>query len=309
MANLFAAIDLLFASENDRFQIQEFEGLWTDVKPLTTAEQGLFGGQQEQEGIHRVADQESGSCKLAGPNMDPTISSSRIPGCDPFMIDSAPLEEQEILAAVSSEGVASVPSDASSDSGMKMEELAVEDPTMFYSDCEDVQVKDDSEREDIVIEIVDDAAELQEPEEKSLKQAYFRRERRRKPKANAWSTRVRPAVSEVGETPRLYEQQPFADPELERCRLNALSAKANRDRKRQEQKKMQEELYKLREENRKMKLSQAMLAAKAREAQHIVERFKALLRAERLDDLLAAATCKGCKKSRCKGCALGNALC
>ncbi len=310
MADLFAAIDD-FLVENDRFQVKEFEDLWTDLEPLTPAEKGLFRGQGDQEEVaHHQHSDKFGEVlsEPAEPNMDPTISSSRIPRDDPFMIDSIPLEEEHILAAASLEGVTTVPSDDSTDSGINMAELAVEEPAIFYNDCEDVKVKEEAE-DDIVIEIVDNTSDAPAQGEKPSRQTHSRRERRRrKPKANAWSTQVRRAAAEVGGAPRLYEQKPFDDPELERCRLNALSAKANRDRKRQEQQRMQEELHKLREENRKMKLSQASLAAKARKAQDIVDRFKALLRAERLEDLLAAATCRGCKKSRCKGCALGNAL-
>merc|ERR1719270_1279398 len=48
---------------------------------------------------------------------------------------------------------------------------------------------------------------------------------------------------------KLYEMEPLADPVAERNRLNALNAKKNRDRKKQQLQLAEEEIDKLREEN------------------------------------------------------------
>merc|ERR1712203_531703 len=48
---------------------------------------------------------------------------------------------------------------------------------------------------------------------------------------------------------KLYEQEPFSDPEMERCRQNAINAKINREKKNKEKNKMSQEMAKLRREN------------------------------------------------------------
>merc|ERR1711972_1074793 len=52
---------------------------------------------------------------------------------------------------------------------------------------------------------------------------------------------------------KLYEQEPFSDPEMERCRQNAINAKINRDRKNKEKNAMTKEMAKLRRENQDLK--------------------------------------------------------
>lgn len=52
---------------------------------------------------------------------------------------------------------------------------------------------------------------------------------------------------------KLYEQEAFSDPEMERCRQNAINAKFNRDRKNQEKNKMNKEMAKLKRENQDLK--------------------------------------------------------
>merc|ERR1711915_575178 len=48
---------------------------------------------------------------------------------------------------------------------------------------------------------------------------------------------------------KLYEFEPLKDPIAERNRLNALNAKKNRDRKKQQLQEAEEEIYRLKEEN------------------------------------------------------------
>jgi len=116
--------------------------------------------------------------------------------------------------------------------------------------------------------------------------------KRRKPKANAWSQQVRPqVVAKAGSRPRLYEQKPFEDPELERCRQNALFAKMNRDRKRKEKEDIQKSLETLRRENERLKKKEAAAAERATQAEERLARLEAILRRSRLEGLVAAVTC------------------
>jgi len=52
---------------------------------------------------------------------------------------------------------------------------------------------------------------------------------------------------------KLYEQGRFDDPDMERCRQNAINAKINRDRKNKEKNAMQKEMNKLKDENQNLK--------------------------------------------------------
>jgi len=52
---------------------------------------------------------------------------------------------------------------------------------------------------------------------------------------------------------KLYEQGRFDDPDMERCRQNAINAKINRDRKNKEKNNMQNEMNKLKDENQNLK--------------------------------------------------------
>lgn len=52
---------------------------------------------------------------------------------------------------------------------------------------------------------------------------------------------------------KLYEMAPFEDPDMERCRLNAINAKMNRDKKKKEKNVLQSEMSKLQAENQELK--------------------------------------------------------
>jgi len=53
----------------------------------------------------------------------------------------------------------------------------------------------------------------------------------------------------LNKKPKLYEMEPLKDPKAEKNRLNALNAKKNRDRKKQQLQEAEEEIYRLKEEN------------------------------------------------------------
>ncbi len=138
-----------------------------------------------------------------------------------------------------------------------------------------------------------------------------RRTRRRKPKANVWSRDVGPKVSAaVGSRPKLYEQAPFADPELERCRLNALCAKQNRDKKRAERQKIDAEVTTLRSENIKLKKQAESSAKRLRTAEEQLHRLKEMLRTHRLEGLMDMVKCDHPNTARarasCRACSLGK---
>ncbi len=142
--------------------------------------------------------------------------------------------------------------------------------------------------------------------------------KRRKPKANAWSREVQPkvsaAVAKIGAKgrPRLYDQKPFADPELERCRLNAICAKQNRDRKRQEKQNMEKEVVELRSENKKLKRQAESSAKRLKSAEEQLGRMREMLRTHGVEALLEMVKCEGRHadtpraRAQCGACSLGN---
>lgn len=138
------------------------------------------------------------------------------------------------------------------------------------------------------------------------------RRRRRKPKANAWSTEIRPKVAaKLSARPRLYEQRPFDDPELERCRQNALQAKQNRDRKRQERLDMERELKDLRSENARLRRRELSMSKRMSGLESQLRRVEELLRTRSLEGLLEVVKCDrdhptARARAACRACSLGN---
>ena len=85
---------------------------------------------------------------------------------------------------------------------------------------------------------------------------------------------------------KLYSSGPFSDPGMERCRLNALNAKKNRDRKKREQEKMKKELSRLRSENSLLKRKSLKMIERASNAESELRRLQDVLRHNNLSDLL-----------------------
>lgn len=60
-------------------------------------------------------------------------------------------------------------------------------------------------------------------------------------------------LSSSNKKTKLYEMEPFSDPEMEKCRQNAINAKINRDRKKNEKSNLQSEIKTLKKENLDLK--------------------------------------------------------
>lgn len=134
------------------------------------------------------------------------------------------------------------------------------------------------------------------------------RKGRKKPKAHAWLLGQKAPVAKAKASgKRLYEQEtPFEDPELERCRLNALCAKQNREKKKKEQEAMRQEVEDLRRENERLRREQEAASADRRE----LERLRALLRGSNLSAVLDQVSCgkrhaSQRAKEACKVCSRG----
>ena len=75
----------------------------------------------------------------------------------------------------------------------------------------------------------------------------------KKQKANAWSSQKKELIKDEKAVVKLYEQKPFENPALERCRQNALNAKLNREKKKVAWEQMEREVARLRSENARLR--------------------------------------------------------
>merc|ERR1719369_1482067 len=66
----------------------------------------------------------------------------------------------------------------------------------------------------------------------------------------------RSPISLINKKQKLYEMEPLNDPVAERNRLNALNAKKNRDRKKQQLQEAEEEINRLKDENEDLRTEQ-----------------------------------------------------
>ena len=78
---------------------------------------------------------------------------------------------------------------------------------------------------------------------------------------------------------KLYEMEPLADPVAERNRLNALNAKKNRDRKKQQLQMAEEEIDKLREENDELRAESENFRDQLDEARRELAALKQMFKA------------------------------
>jgi len=89
---------------------------------------------------------------------------------------------------------------------------------------------------------------------------------------------------------KLYEQGPFSDPDMERCRQNAVNAKINRDRKRNEKNSMSKEMSKLRRENQDLKKKNQKYRQRLTSFESRLAVLESLIRSQpRLDEMLKAS--------------------
>ena len=122
----------------------------------------------------------------------------------------------------------------------------------------------------------------------------------------------RQQIQEEAKDKRLYEMKSFCDPDLERCRQNALNAKKNRDKKKQEKERMESDLKSYKKENLRLTKDNQAIKTRCNSAEQELQRLRTLLQQHNLEDLVkAAAPCtkkhpNGRAKAACKSCSLGQ---
>merc|ERR1711963_1383882 len=77
---------------------------------------------------------------------------------------------------------------------------------------------------------------------------------------------------------KLYEMEPLVDPVAEKNRLNALNAKKNRDRKKQQLVEAEQEISRLREENEELRTEAEEVKDELESAHRELEQLRALLK-------------------------------
>merc|ERR1712142_1091937 len=89
---------------------------------------------------------------------------------------------------------------------------------------------------------------------------------------------------------KLYEQEPFSDPEMERCCQNAINAKINRDRKNKEKNAMTKEMAKLRRENQDLKKKNQKYRTRLTDFESRLQLLETFIRSNpRMDQMLKAS--------------------
>jgi len=89
---------------------------------------------------------------------------------------------------------------------------------------------------------------------------------------------------------KLYKSGPFRNnPDMERARINAINAKRNRDRKKQEKQSLEQEMSRLRSENQGLKRTAANLKERAASAESELQQIRRLLKLNNLEAVLKAA--------------------
>jgi len=88
---------------------------------------------------------------------------------------------------------------------------------------------------------------------------------------------------------KLYKSGPFKNnPDMERARLNAINAKRNRDRKKQEKAAMEGEMSRLRVENQSLRRANSQLKARMVAAEEELRQIRDILRSHNLEAVLKA---------------------
>lgn len=88
---------------------------------------------------------------------------------------------------------------------------------------------------------------------------------------------------------KMYECDPFEDPEMEKCRQNAINAKMNRDKKKKEKTTLQKEMGKLRRENEELKKKNSRYRTKLTSVEARVQAMEAFIQSNGLGSLLKAS--------------------
>ncbi len=301
-----------FDSAVASFQQSDFENAWNDKKDLSAEEDSLFPNGMDKIDMDALFPE---APTAAAPVIDDEAHSM-----DPFLSAAATLDFGlgDIAGGVNEDAEVSA-ANAVADDHSYVNTLPARDATPVVDD--DV-IMYNSESDDDDNESTGDGQNSEEaPEPKEIEPATNpvrnqRKTRRgkKKPKANAWTAqkkRLLQKVAEEEEKVKLYEQKPFTNPELERCRVNAINAKMNRERKKKEREEMAKEMNKLKTENQRLKKQEAAMRSRASDAERELQRLRSLLRSNNLNDILEKARC-GRKhttdraRESCAVCSLGN---
>ena len=308
------------AAATASFQAQNFEAAWSEKEDLSDEEKTLFP--DSTSNMDRI-DLDS---LFPTSSQDPFLSSATLDVMLPVSND--PFDEDDVLTPINNNMKTSVPhiddhcyvntppaSPLMSDDGVDKENDRDSDVIM-YDDSESDECTGTTKEEEEDCETDDCVESIPEEKQDTKPELIMRRKKTRrgkkKPKANAWSSQKKVLVKEE-KVVKLYEQKPFENPALEKCRMNALNAKLNREKKKREKEEMAKEVTKLRSENTRLRRAEAAAERRAGEAERELQRLRALLRQS---DIGAAAVevAKACKKKHsterarlaCDTCSLGN---
>lgn len=140
-------------------------------------------------------------------------------------------------------------------------------------------IKEEEEDVGYTDDCIEPIPEEERQEDASPKLMTHQKKTRKKPKANAWSSSQKKAlIRDEKPVVKLYEQSPFGNPALERCRQNALNAKLNREKKKAAREQMEREVARLKSENARLVRAEAAAVRRAGEAEGELQRLRAQLR-------------------------------
>ena len=307
------------AAATASFQAQNFEAAWSEKEDLSDEEKTLFP--ESASTMDRI-DLDS---LFPTSSQDPFLSSATLDVMLP--VSNSPFDEDDVLTPINNNRKTPAPhiddhcyvntppaSPLMSDDGVDKENDRDSDVIMYEDSESDgcigsIKEEEDSETDDCVESIPE---EKRDTKPELIARRKKTRRGKKKPKANAWSSQKKVLVKEE-KVVKLYEQKPFENPALEKCRMNALNAKLNREKKKKEREQMAKEVTKLRSENTRLRRAEAAAERRAGEAERELQRLRALLRQS---DVGAAAVevAKACKKKHsterarmaCDTCSLGN---
>lgn len=236
--------------EISSYQRDDFETFWADAEPLSDDQLGLFG---------------SPYLPLAPPqdlrDMEPVLSN------DPMLSATFDDEDTDDDSGYQTLGPAS--------SAAKVETQFLLDPqpdVIYYDETEEEQ-EAEQERQT-------------EQEARPRRRQRQRNRRRCRQTTDDDEDEDDQLVSFSNGKPKLYAERPFKNPKQERARLNAINAKKNRDRKKNETARLQKDLDGLREQNAAMTRSLQRFELRAAKAEKELAAIKALLQSANLGDLL-----------------------
>jgi len=308
------------------FQAINFEAAWSEKEDLSDEEKTLFPDSLDSTSNMDRLDLDS---LFPTSSRDPFLSSATLDVMLP--VSNGPLspldDEDDVLAPINNNRKTPAPhiddhcyvntppaSPLMSDDGVD-EENDRDSDVIMYEDSESdgcigsIKEEEDSETDDCVESIPE---EKRDTKPELIARRKKTRRGKKKPKANAWSSQKKVLVKEE-KVVKLYEQKPFENPALEKCRMNALNAKLNREKKKKEKEQMAKEVTKLRSENTRLRRAEAAAERRAGEAERELQRLRALMRQSEMG-AAAVEVAKACRKKHsterariaCATCSLGN---